>query len=134
MQKFGLVRTPMVGSLPMMTGNHEVSEADGIEMAGRVYRNEAGALAILDVRTGSPERDQTLRTLRRKLAIALIHSLPAKQRFVIVRRYFEDCTLDDIAQELHVTLQSVARMQAIALKRLSQSEVLREFVNGRTDA
>lgn len=130
MQNFTLLHTSLSTRHALVDGAPDVSEIDEIELAGRVYRDEAGTLAICDVTTGSMERDQYMRRLRRKLAVVLTHTLPARQRLVIVRRYFEDCTLPEIAKELNVTLASAARLQSKALTRMAASEELREFLNG----
>lgn len=126
MRSFALVPVPAADE---MTCDDQCARRQ-IELAGRVYRNKRGHLAVLELR-GDLDVCADQQHLRHMLAEAMVSCLRPRHRMVIVRRYFEGSTLDEVAKELDVSITAVARIEQRALATMSRSENLLEFVNGR---
>jgi RNA polymerase sigma factor (sigma-70 family) len=65
---------------------------------------------------------------RRGAIQAALDSLPARERLVVARSYFEERPLREIAEELGVTESRVCQLRAQALARLRKVPML-EFAN-----
>lgn len=122
---FALVKMPAPG----LYDCPDVSPVEEIELAGRVYKNRRGSLAVLETCAGDLDAIQHQRDLRHLLAQAMVDCLPVRQRMVIVRRYFEGSTLQEVADELRVTIPAVSRIENNALRRLENHDNLREFAH-----
>lgn len=54
----------------------------------------------------------------RALMLAKVHTLPPRLQRVVVGRYYEDKTLEEIGRELGVTRERVRQLEVLALARL----------------
>jgi RNA polymerase sigma-70 factor (ECF subfamily) len=86
-------------------------------LPGHLPQQESTAGAP-DERLGAEERDRAI--------LAALDDLPDRQRMAVVLRYYEDLSLDEIAESMDATYKAVERLLARA--RASLEARLREFL------
>ena len=100
------------------------------EVAGRVFVDGTGRLLIIDTVSPDAGIDMEAKELRTIMAQAIVQYLPPRQRLVVVERFFEGRTLDEVARELNVSTDEIGRLQARAILRLRQSPELQALMRG----
>jgi RNA polymerase sigma factor (sigma-70 family) len=57
---------------------------------------------------------------RRRALTASMQTLPAREEYVLRRRFYDDDTLQDIAEDMHISRDRVRQIEATAIRKLRQ--------------
>ena len=99
-----------------------VASLEAVTQVDSIYRNignkEGQELALMDRLTDENQEEENL--MNRMVLEHLLEKLDGLEREIIVRRYFEDQTQTQIAQELSLTQVQVSRMEKRILQRMRE--------------
>ena len=99
-----------------------VASLEAATQVDSIYRNignkEGQELALMDRLTDENQEEENL--MNRMVLEHLLEKLDGLEREIIVRRYFEDQTQTQIAQELSLTQVQVSRMEKRILQRMRE--------------
>ena len=98
-----------------------------IEVAGRVVRDDAGQILILEHCCNNAATAYDYNAMRTVLAKAMVRLLTNPQKVVLIAYYFERRTMPDIAKEMGICQSSAWRIHRRALKRLQEAEPLKQL-------
>ena len=118
-------REALTGELGREPGMDEIAGRVGVsreQAVDSIYRNignkEGQELALMDRLTDENQEEENL--MNRMVLEHLLEKLDGLEREIIVRRYFEDQTQTQIAQELSLTQVQVSRMEKRILQRMRE--------------
>ena len=89
-------------------------------IAGRIFVDDTGKLYITETCSPDASLDMELREMRKILSKAIVSHLPPRQRLVVVGRFLEGRSLDDVARELDVSVEEIGRLQSRAMAKLRE--------------
>ena len=99
-----------------------VASLEAVTQVDSIYRNignnEGQELVLMDRLTDENQEEEKL--MNRMVLERLLEKLDGMEREIIVRRYFEDQTQTQIAQELSLTQVQVSRMEKRILQRMRE--------------